>query len=117
MINISKISKKFSQVLFLGIFISFLTISISHSHHFSFHNTSQFTSESSSDHLADLFLDSELNCAIHFLNNSLFGYSESLELSNDLFPQDQHFTLKVFNKSLTKQFFQFSLRGPPIQII
>lgn len=98
--------------MFLGIFLSFLSISVLHSHNFNFQTKSQI-SDVHEKHVSDLFLDSELNCTINYLNNSLIIDSDNLDYSKLLFQKEQYLTSEIFNIPITKQFILFTLRGPP----
>lgn len=65
-----KIKEK-SAILFLGIFLSFLFLSFTHSHEFNFilNSPNSVSTENNNHH--DPFLDSSLNCTIHSFNNSI----------------------------------------------
>ena len=116
MLNISKISSTNSKYLFLGIFLSFLIISFSHSHHFSLSNTSQVSDNSSSRDISDKFLNSEFNCIIHtFLNHiqvqDSFQFSDQIYNNEIILKYYYHFYSSFYNLT-TKQ-----LRAPPKYLV
>ena len=64
--NIEKIN-----LLFLGIFFSFLFLSFSHTHQYELFTSSKVLPTHNHSEIVDLFLDSELNCTIQSFGNSI----------------------------------------------
>lgn len=74
-INFSKISLNSSKLFFI-VFLSYLFISLTHTHHFQYIINNDFSTFSKvQNNYSDPFLDSSLNCIIHSFNNSLNNYN------------------------------------------
>lgn len=107
-----------ASILFLIIFLAFLSISVSHSHHFEyvFNSKSEITSEHDNIYL-DPLLDSSLNCTIHTFFNTL-KLAQKFYLKNN--------PLKYYSSTIIPSYnFYFSiitsssnqLRAPPKYLV
>ena len=83
-LDINKIRKN-SSVLFLSIFLGFLTLSFSHSHNFDikYGIISSLTEKPLNDNY-DFLLDSSFNCKIHTFNNNI-KFEKSFTYSDEKF--------------------------------
>jgi uncharacterized membrane protein len=110
--------RQFSSILFLIVFITFLGLSISHSHHFGITTKDNASiSEENNNNNADPFLDSSLNCTIHTFVNSLkfdivFSFNEIIPELNKA--HDNYYELSNYSYPLSNL---NQLRAPPRKLV
>ena len=69
---LSKNIRKIYSIIFLGIFLTFLGLSFSHTHHFNIsYNLETNVDSQKSNKIQDIFLNSASNCILHTFANSL----------------------------------------------
>ncbi|MFZ1291175.1 MAG: hypothetical protein WAR79_13850 [Melioribacteraceae bacterium] len=109
-----KIKEK-SAILFLGIFLSFLVQSFSHSHDINIIVNASSSIHTENTHSeTDPFLDSSLNCTIHSFNNSI-GF-ENLIIPLEDVKSYSTFAVFEYQSFYYNSFFYNTnqLRAPPI---
>lgn len=118
MIKISDISQNKVKLYLLLIFLSFLAISFAHSHHHHYEfSKSSFENPSDHENLKDPFLDSDFNCTISSLSNSIFKM-EFLKNEIGAKLNDTFIFISHSPPYLSLYFCNaYSLRGPPQQLV
>jgi len=116
MFKISNISQKNISTIFLGIFLSFLVISITHSHNYQIISAEGNFSAKNDSYLTDQYLDNELNCLIHSFSNSIFsGIANAESLVAYSTKENIYRTISISHLSSELQFSNH-LRAPPLKV-
>jgi hypothetical protein len=104
---------KKSSHLFLVIFVTFLCLSIFHSHKINFVTNLPLEFGTEQHHIIDPLLDSSFNCTIQTFNNSI-SFSNAFELSNtNLLSSDEISFCYIFYHSNSLLHCR-QLRAPPL---
>ena len=115
--SINKI-RQFSSILFLVVFVIFLGLSISHSHHYGITTKDNASiSDQNNSKNSDPFLDSSLNCTIHtFVNSLKFDKVFSFNNINPELLKTHDYYYQLFNYTYPLNNVK-QLRAPPIKLV
>lgn len=117
MIKISKISKAFTHYLFLTIFVSFLSISVTHHHHFNIrYDQSQIFDQNNTENVSFHLNSYDSKCLIHVFNGSILNIDNSIS-SNGIVPETKDYYSPIFKNLSKQEILQFNLRAPPILFV
>lgn len=116
MIQLNKYPSKFIGTFFLGIFISFLIISITHNHSYQLLDSDQNISQLNSDSIIDLHLGEGINCLVHSFANSIYSGKLKNEVLTENISDKTIYEIIEFSHFPSDLKFSNQFRGPPIKI-